>query len=389
MEVFVLVLIIGVTVAVVASVAGKRDTNEAWQQAARRLGLQYIPAKLFGGPEIVGTLHHCRVRVDTHSRGSESSQTYTRYRVVYPWALGLGLKLTPQRPWFGVRKLLGAQDIELGDADFDANVVVKGSNTAQITAFLTPTRRALVGRFLSTLDGAVIEDSEVRWEARGTERSPSTLVSVVERMVDLAHHFTTEHPERETLPADALPRPEPVQPLQPEDPAPEILNEPAAEPVSPPMDERHDELAGIAAADRLMDLPYTTGPGVGTGPGTQLPELIHDLFGPDRPSYEVERIFRERYQNHAVLWVGKLSRVSAFPFDLVFGRARGTKAELDIYQRNSPYGARTIQAIVQLPENALAQLRTRTGTELTFEGTLVRCDSFMRKVWVAQGRILD
>ncbi len=118
--------------------------------------------------------------------------------------------------------------------------------------------------------------------------------------------------------------------------------------------------------------------------------MCETLFGTDRMSHEIKQIFEDRFDGKAVRWQGKLDRVSTYAFDGLFGFDPGTKAVFEVYEaEGSPYGGRTVQAVVQFPADAIDVLRPRTGEEMTFEGTLLSCDAFMRNLFVANARVVD
>ena len=52
-------------------------------------------------------------------------------------------------------------------------------------------------------------------------------------------------------------------------------------------------------------------------------------------------------------------------------------------------GSHTIKAIVQLPPEACESLSPRVGDTITFTGTLVKCDSFMKVLFVQNGRLVS
>jgi len=89
-----------------------------------------------------------------------------------------------------------------------------------------------------------------------------------------------------------------------------------------------------------------------------------------------------------VRWAGELTSVARYPFERVFGSTQGTRAVYHICDVETSLGRRPVQAVVQLPEDAVGGMRTGVGTGWTFEGTLALCDGFMRTVFVTGGRIV-
>lgn len=105
-------------------------------------------------------------------------------------------------------------------------------------------------------------------------------------------------------------------------------------------------------------------------------------------SFEITQAFEQHYKGRPVRWSGTLQKLDDFSYDLVFGTDPGGKAILDVCElTGGPYGGRAVQAIVRLPAADVEPLRPRIGETLTFSGTLVSCDSFMRNLYVADGRI--
>ena len=144
------------------------------------------------------------------------------------------------------------------------------------------------------------------------------------------------------------------------------------------------------AAPTLPDVEPDAPPPSPSAGDTALETVCETLFGTDRISYEIKQIFEDRFEGEPIRWSGKLDRVSTYAFDGLFGSDPGTKAVFEIYEAGgSPYGGRTVQAIVQFPADAIEVLRPRTGEQTTFEGTLLSCDAFMRNLFVANGRVLD
>jgi tetratricopeptide (TPR) repeat protein len=193
--IFLLFIIIAAVVIVVA-VSQARRTDEAWSSVAQQLGLNFTPGALFRSRVMEGRLQGLAVRVDTFQRGSgKSSNTYTRFRIRYPRQLGLGLRLTKDSFFSGIGKFFGGQDIELGDAQFDADVIVKATDPEAVRRFLTPPRRLRIHRLLMAHPGVVIDDERVQWEKRGAIRDPDQLASAIRRLVRVAWHLTGDREE--------------------------------------------------------------------------------------------------------------------------------------------------------------------------------------------------
>jgi len=107
----------------------------SWRQVAQARGLTL---------DLENTRMHGRyegmyIDVDTKL---EKGERVTQFTVRYDRPLGVGLKLTRQGALTGLGKLLGMQDIEVGDPVFDARFVVKGTPEHAVRAMLTPEVRS-------------------------------------------------------------------------------------------------------------------------------------------------------------------------------------------------------------------------------------------------------
>ncbi len=191
---FVFAIFVGIIIVLNVSPGRKRD--EAWRQAAQQLGLQVR------GRAICGTLHGFDVRVDTFTRRSNnSSTTYTRIRVTYPRPLGLGINLSKQSFFSGVTKFFGAQDIEIGDARFDGDTVIKGSDHEAIRQFLNPARRLRIHRFMSAHPSAEIRDKEVYVERSGLVTAVPEMVGLVQSALRVAWYICEDRAEDQVVTA--------------------------------------------------------------------------------------------------------------------------------------------------------------------------------------------
>lgn len=111
------------------------------------------------------------------------------------------------------------------------------------------------------------------------------------------------------------------------------------------------------------------------------------LFGTRLMGDEMERQFAESFEGRRVLWPGTLRSVSTYPFDHIFGSERGARATFEIAELRDTYGARRVRAVVQLPEALTKTLLPRMGQRLLFEGTLFRCEAFMRTLYLLDGSV--
>lgn len=432
MEVFVVVFLIILAVFIFfISRSVARATDKAWAEAAVELGLRFRPSTLVRRRVIQGHHFGYEVKVTTFTRGSgKSSSTYTRIRIRFPSDLGLGLRLTREGFFTPFATMLGAQDIQVGDTDFDEAVQVKGSNPVAVRKYLNAARRMRIHRFLVDLGTASIHDRGVEWHTRGVIRDRQKIVTRVKSMRRLAWFLTGERQGDEDLqrvlevrgegrPEEALTllrdtRERPVPESRPETPPPEVPEEEDA-----PLDLEEagveeqvleGELLHLAGRpsearevfERALEVApedpeireWVEQPGEETLPGIEAlpPALDVDavcgaLFKPVASSYQMHRMFEERYLGRDVAWSGVLRSLESYSYDCVFGSDPGTRAVVEVFDvAGGLYGNSKVSAVVQLPPEALEALKEKKGKTVDFEGRLEKVDGCMRNLYVSGGK---
>ncbi len=419
--IFLVIILIG-TAAISVGISQAKKTNEAWASVAKKLQLVFQPGQLFSRPRISGIHKGCSVLVTTYSRGSGKSQTtYTRFRVSYPHSLDLGLRLTKQGMLSSICKMFGTQDIEVGDQAFDDAIVVKGRDPERVKEFLTLSRRMRAARFLTTYEGSCIDDLKVEWERRHVERDPDKIERMIERMASLANYMMDDRVEDRTVDKaiearqdgrldealeliKAVPEEHEVDARDLRVFEGEILlatgqsDAAAAAFDKVYQEEPEDEEAKKLAEQAVKKVDAASAPVASTAVEATAVEATGDLdvksvcdtlFAPTIMSSETTELFEKNYRDKSIRWTGKLTGVRTFTFDLVFGNEPGTRAVFEIHQVGSQsFTGRPVQAVVRFPSDAEDMLRSNVDKELTFEGTLVSCDAFMRNLFVGGGKVV-
>ena len=195
-------IVIGIVI--LFAMARSKKINQAWESAAKTLGLQYSPSAMLKSRNISGDLHGFHVLIDIYTSGSgDHSQTYTRFRVTNPTPLNLGLRLTREGMLTSVAKFFGSQDIQVGDSAFDDSLHIKGNDESSIREFLKPSRRMRIQRFLRSHSDATIQDDSIHWKHRGTISNSGLLVNRTRAMLRLAWHLTGDRESDQSLNAIA------------------------------------------------------------------------------------------------------------------------------------------------------------------------------------------
>lgn len=331
------------------AIAQSRRTRQAWADAARRL--RFTPGTLVRSGRIHGHLDGMTVAVYRFSRGSGKNRTtYTHVGVGFPRSLGLGLRLAPEGFFSGVTKFFGDQDVETGDAAFDDSVVVKGADARRIVEFLTPARRARVGRCLASHSGLKIDDDRIVWERRGVIRNADTVVRAVRQFITVARSLL-EDTERDRAvvramaaqhdgcieealtiletPLVAAPSPSGVTPPSTggeEEPEPVSVEEKVLEgELLYLADRREDARAALRSAlEEAPEDPEVRGWVNHIEGPEEMPQedvsgavdrnkaaldastVCADLFGSGVSSFDAARRFEERYRDRTIAWSGTL-----------------------------------------------------------------------------------
>gem|GEM_PF-6044477 len=345
---FIMALVSGVVALIVKKIQGhQRQVAEAWQVAAKQLGMSFTPGSMTRPKLIQGEMYENRVVLDTFKRSSGKSSTiHTRYRVYFPEPLGFGLHVKQQGLMAGVATFFGAQDIEVGDAQFDSQVIVKGNDPGGVAQFLTPSRRLRILRLFEDFPGCEIKDQSIEWSQQGNTKQTALLVGTVRRLSFAATRLRENaESEREEETTEAV--------------------EPAVVETEP-------------VVETVVAVPAD---------GFDVSTVCKELFGSKLMGFDARRLFDERYKNHNVRWSGKIRRVTSYEIDMDFKGAPGTKLALDLAEVVGAFG-RTAQAVIQLPRDAIEDLRSRTGERVTFEGTLQSCDVMMRNFFIVDSHLV-
>ncbi|MAG57397.1 MAG: hypothetical protein CMJ83_13985 [Planctomycetes bacterium] len=421
---FVIVLFI---LAVVLNRHRSKKADTTWSSVARRSGLQYSKPGVFGRRVITGEVGGFATKVDSISRGSHKNRrTFTRWRLWFPQSLGMGLQLTREGFLSGFAKAFGSQDLQVGDANFDQDVMVK-ARSGKVHEFLTPSRRFHIHRFLTGGGRRKITDSGIELERRGLERDPARLRSYLALMADLAGHLVGPADDGGYLSkaigaqesGDLTGALKSLQSAPKPDAASRVLEgeilyvgqryEEAEQAFDQAAQQRPDDLEAEAWRDRAHaraagqeppPIPKELVEPVADVPPPPLPDVVADaaaapalceaLFGAGVSSLETNRIFEDTYQDEKVSWRGIISSVDRSSFDLVFGNEPFTKVVIDVHDvAKDGLLSRMVHAVIKMPEDEQEALESREGEEVAFTGTLTRCDPFMRNLFIADGGLVN
>jgi hypothetical protein len=107
--------------------------EDIWRQLSDQIGGDFVQTGFLKTPKV--EVHHKEwtITLDTFTESTgETSQTYTRMRA--PYVNKDGFRFTIYRKGFFSEfgKLLGMQDIEIGEPEFDAAFIIKGNDVTMV-----------------------------------------------------------------------------------------------------------------------------------------------------------------------------------------------------------------------------------------------------------------
>jgi hypothetical protein len=424
-------IIFGVIAAVIAGISitvAKHQMNQmnaSWNSAAETLGFSFGSGSMRSGPTISGTVDDRPAEVHSYTKSSgKNSNRYTRYTVEFP-AIGVGLRLSRQAGIGQFLKILGTQDIVIGDPTFDEAFIVKSTDPQAVRTALTPGRTMALNQLLAVHPEVVVEDDRIVIDRRGSVRDGAVIVSTLRRIASVANVLADTAASAEmtslierrlegTLPSDYEPGLELPRGIDARIATGEAL---AAFGVADVAQKIFEALAVELPADRdvvgwseqvgresVEPAPIVEPPPEPSAiqtPADRPPTIVEPptddgssdafaiataLFGENRLSFETAALFDERYAGRRVEWTGKLRKATAVDHYRVLGDGPFTKAVIDIaLLENDLFGNTVVTAIAAFPPGTIDSIQP--GEEITFSGELVGIDGLVRNLFVGNAAL--
>jgi hypothetical protein len=102
--------------------------EEIWSQLSREIGADYQQGSLFKAGKVILSHRQWEIILDMYTVSTgNSATTYTRMRVPYVNKEGFRFRIYRKNIFSGLGKLLGMQDIEIGDPYFDEEFIIQGT----------------------------------------------------------------------------------------------------------------------------------------------------------------------------------------------------------------------------------------------------------------------
>lgn len=427
--------VLGLLIAAGATIGAKRQMasmNQAWQVAAERLGFSFMPGTWRGGPTMTGLLDGAPAEIKTYAKSSGKNSTrYTRYTVSFP-SIGIGLRLQRQSGLGMFLKVLGTQDIVIGEPVFDEAFIVQAADPQAARAALGAGTTMVLNRLIALHPEIVVSDDRIVLDHRATVRDADTLVSTLRRLASAAGALSdagqsealtklVEQRLNGNLPSDYEPDPAREQSIDERltigealvasgslDTARRMFNTLGAQ---LPADV---EIAGWSKQTRRTTEPQADAsppdiapaaapepPSVETSESGPLPDsddqgddgrdrdavvMATNLFGENRLSFETAQRYSDLYAGRSIEWTGKVREVESTERDRILGDGPFTKAIVDIASlENDLFGSTVVSAVVAFPQSG--DRRLAEGHEIEFTGTLAGIDALVRTLYVTNGQL--
>ncbi len=108
--------------------------DKVWQQLSQEIGAEFVEGGFWKGNKVQAHVGPWTVTLDSTS---DDNGSYTRIRA--PYVNPEGFQFTIYRKGFlsDLGKLLGMQDIEVGDPEFDEAFVIKGNDESKVVSLFS------------------------------------------------------------------------------------------------------------------------------------------------------------------------------------------------------------------------------------------------------------
>jgi hypothetical protein len=111
---------------------------EVWQQLCNEIGADFVSGGFWKGDKVEAHVGEWTVTLDTFTVSTGNAHvTYTRIRAPYVNMDGFRFTIYRKSVFSGLGKLLGMQDIEIGDPEFDPEFVIKCNNEVKAIALFS------------------------------------------------------------------------------------------------------------------------------------------------------------------------------------------------------------------------------------------------------------
>jgi hypothetical protein len=112
--------------------------KEIWSQLSSEIGARYVDGGFWKGDKVQADHDEWIVTLDTYAVSTgKATIVFTRMRAPYVNPGGFQFTVYRKGMFSGIGKMLGMQDIEIGDESFDRDFIVKGNDETRVRELLS------------------------------------------------------------------------------------------------------------------------------------------------------------------------------------------------------------------------------------------------------------
>src|SRR5262245_871079 len=106
--------------------------DEVWRRLSQEIGAEFIEGGLWKGSKVQAHVGAWTVTLDIGASDEDGKTRVTRIRAPYVNPEGFRFTIYRYSVFAELGKLLGMQDIEIGDPQFDDAFIIKGNNENRV-----------------------------------------------------------------------------------------------------------------------------------------------------------------------------------------------------------------------------------------------------------------
>jgi hypothetical protein len=114
--------------------------DEVWRQLSQEMGAEFVDDGFRKGSKVRAHVGPWTVTLDMGTSDHDGESPVTRLRAPYINPDGFQFTIYRKGILSALGKLLGMQDIEVGDPDFDGAFIIKGNDESKVVSLFSDTR---------------------------------------------------------------------------------------------------------------------------------------------------------------------------------------------------------------------------------------------------------
>jgi hypothetical protein len=112
--------------------------KEIWRQLSSEIDARYVDGGFWKGDKVQAAHDEWTVTLDTYTVSTgKATIVFTRMRAPYVNPGGFRFTVYRKGMFSGIAKMLGMQDIEIGDESFDRDFIIQGSDETRVRELLS------------------------------------------------------------------------------------------------------------------------------------------------------------------------------------------------------------------------------------------------------------